>query len=51
MTQKSPGHLELVIRKLGPSDRAGYHCLSKNSVGSDEILGFLDVQCLIFFLF
>lgn len=44
VTQKSPGHLELVIRKVGPSDRAGYHCLSKNGVGSDEVLGFLDVQ-------
>ena len=50
MLASSPkvGHLQLAFDKVKPSDASNYTCRSRNTVGMDEQLASLIVQCKYF---
>jgi len=45
VTQPTGGHLELTFSHVSADDAGNYTCTSRNTVGVDEKIALLTVQC------
>jgi len=51
VSQPTAGHLELVWSRVSADDAGNYTCTSRNTVGVDEHITLLTVQCMTHLLF
>jgi len=46
VSRPTAGHIELVLLNVSVDDAGNYTCTSRNTVGVDELIALLIVQCM-----